>query len=74
MAQIPIKAILFDTFGTTVDWLGSLTAYAGQLGRERGINADWKGLIQEWRAHYKPAIKPVREGKRKWAGFDTRCV
>ena len=66
-----IKALLFDTFGTTVDWKGSLTAYARALGQERGIEADWEGLVVEWRAHYQPAIKPVREGKRPWTGFDT---
>lgn len=66
-----IRAILFDTFGTTVDWQGSLTATAMQLGQERGIKADWAGLVKEWRAHYKPAIKPVREGRRKWADFDV---
>ncbi len=65
-----IQALLFDTFGTTVDWRGSMTEHARRLGAERGINADWAGLVLEWRAHYKPAIKPVREGKRKWAGFD----
>ena len=66
-----IRAILFDTFGTTVDWKGSLTATAMQLGRERGIATDWAGLVTEWRAHYKPAIKPVREGKRPWTDFDV---
>jgi 2-haloacid dehalogenase len=66
-----IKAVLFDTFGTTVDWLSSMTAFGIVLGRKRGIDADWEGLVREWRAHYKPAIKPVREGKRPWAGFDT---
>ena len=65
----PIRAILFDMFGTTVDWQGSLTATAIQLGAERGIHADWAGLVKEWRAHYAPAIKPVREGKRPWTGF-----
>lgn len=66
-----IKALLFDTFGTTVDWLGSLTEIGSQLGAERGIQADWAALARDWRAHYKPAIKPVREGKRPWTGFDT---
>lgn len=65
-----IRAILFDTFGTTVDWQGSMTATAQRLGAERGIDADWAGLVKEWRARYKPAIKPVREGKRPWTGFD----
>lgn len=71
-ADVPgIKALLFDVFGTTVDWSGSMTAHAQRLGADRGIEADWAGLVQEWRARYKPAIKPVREGKRKWTGFDT---
>ncbi len=66
-----VRALVFDIFGTTVDWLGSITAHGQKLGDERGIAADWEGLAKEWRAHYKPAIKPVREGKRAWAGFDT---
>ena len=66
-----VKALLFDTFGTTVDWLGSLTALGNQIGAERGITADWAALARDWRARYKPAIKPVRESKRPWTGFDT---
>lgn len=68
---VQVKALLFDTFGTTVDWYSSMTAHGERLGAERGIDADWAGLAKEWRARYKPAIKPVREGKRPWAGFDT---
>lgn len=67
----PIKAILFDTFGTTVDWFSGITRHGQALGAERGISVDWAALAKEWRAHYKPAIKPVREGKRPWTGFDT---
>jgi len=67
----PIKAILFDTFGTTVDWLSSMTIHAERLAAEKAINADWQGLVEAWRARYQPAIKPVREGKRPWTDFDT---
>ena len=70
VAKPAIKALLFDTFGTTVDWYASMVAHAESLGREAAIDADWEGLVREWRAHYKPAIKPVREGKRPWTGFD----
>lgn len=66
-----IRAMLFDTFGTTVDWLSSMTATAQRIGAEAGISADWEALVREWRAHYKPAIKPVREGTRPWTGFDA---
>ena len=65
-----LHALLFDTFGTTVDWFASMTAHGERLGEARGIQADWAGLAREWRAHYKPAIKPVREGRRSWTGFD----
>lgn len=65
------KALLFDTFGTTVEWLSSMTEHGQRIGAEVGVDADWAGLVREWRAHYKPAIKPVREGKRPWAGFDV---
>ena len=66
-----VEAVLFDVWGTTVDWLSGMTAHGQRLGAERGIDADWKGLAEEWRAHYKPAIKRVRDGRRKWANFDT---
>lgn len=69
-APLEIRALLFDIFGTTVDWHGGMIEHARKLGAERGIDADWKGLVEEWRAHYKPAIKPVREGKRSWIDFD----
>ena len=66
----PIKALLFDTFGTTVDWYTSMLEHAERIGGKTSLRADWPGLVKEWRAHYKPAIKPVREGKRPWTTFD----
>lgn len=68
--SLKLQALLFDTFGTTVDWLASMTAHAVRIGAEAGVAADWTAVVREWRAHYKPAIKPVREGKRPWTGFD----
>ena len=70
IGTLPIRALLFDTFGTTVDWSSSMIAHAEKIGAETGVQADWPGLVREWRAHYKPAVKPVREGKRPWADFD----
>lgn len=65
-----IRALLFDTFGTTVDWYSGMVAHGERIGAETRVKADWEGMVCEWRAHYKPAIKPVREGKRRWTGFD----
>ena len=64
------KALTFDVFGTTVDWLGGMTDHVQSLFERRSISGDAKGLVQEWRSHYKPAIKAVRDGKRPWTDFD----
>jgi 2-haloacid dehalogenase len=64
-------AIVFDLFGTTVDWLGGMIRRGEVLGAKRGIHADWAGLAKEWRSRYKPAIRAVREKRRRWADFDT---
>lgn len=69
-AAPPIRALLFDVFGTTVDWYSSMVVHGQRIGAETGVKADWEGLMREWRAHYKPAIEPVRDGKRPWTGFD----
>ncbi len=70
-AKPPVRALVFDVFGTTVDWLGGMTGHGQRLGAEVGVDAEWAGLAKAWRARYKPATKQVREGRRKWAGFDT---
>ena len=48
-AKQPI-AIVFDTFGSVVDWRGSLIADLSAYGAKRGITADWTTLIDAWRA------------------------
>ncbi len=61
------KAILFDTFGTVVDWRGSLI----RLGEALRADADWPGLADAWRAAYKPSMDAVRSGARPWARLEV---
>ncbi len=65
-----IKAILFDTFGTVVDWRGSLIAELGDWGAARGLAADWAGLVDDWRAAYGPSMDRVRRGDLPWTKLD----
>ena len=37
--------IVFDTFGTVVDWRSSLIADLTEFGKQRGVEADWPALI-----------------------------
>jgi 2-haloacid dehalogenase len=65
-----VKAILFDTFGTVVDWRGSLIAELTAFGAARGIAADWAGLVDAWRAAYAPSMDRVRRGELPWTKLD----
>jgi 2-haloacid dehalogenase len=65
-----VKAILFDTFGTVVDWRGSLIADLGAWAEERGIDGDWPGLVDAWRAAYAPSMDRVRKGEVPWTILD----
>lgn len=66
-----VKALLFDVFGTVVDWRTSLTADLAAWGAERGLDADWQGLVDAWRGAYAPSMDRVRRGEQPWANIDT---
>ena len=65
-----VKAILFDTFGTVVDWRGSLIDEFNAFGAGRGIVADWAGVVDAWRGAYKPSMERVRSGELPWTRLD----
>ncbi len=65
-----LRAILFDTFGTVVDWRSSLIAELTRFGSARGIAADWVALVDAWRAAYKPSMDRVRRGDAPWTKLD----
>lgn len=65
-----VKALLFDTFGTLVDWRTSLIADLSEFGRARGIAIDWTALVDAWRAAYHPSMDRVRKGELPWTVID----
>lgn len=64
-------AIVFDTFGSVVDWRGSLIAELTAFGRDRGIDADWTKLVDAWRGAYQPSMQRVRSGELPWTRLDA---
>ena len=66
-----VKALVFDTFGTVVDWRSSLILELSAFGQQRGISADWSRLVDEWRAAYYPSMDRVRKGDQPWTTLDT---
>ena len=56
-----VKALIFDVFGTVVDWRTSLIADFTAWGEKRGIKADWTALVDGWRAVYAASMDEVRK-------------
>jgi 2-haloacid dehalogenase len=69
--MIEVDAILFDVFGTLVDWRGSLIRNFTKWSAGRGFTVNWPGLVDAWRAAYVPSMNRVRSGARDWANLDT---
>lgn len=66
-----VRALVFDVFGTVVDWRGSILAELDALGRAKGIAADWPRFVDGWRAGYEPAMQRVRDGTLAWQTIDA---
>ena len=56
-----VKALVFDVFGTVVDWRSSLIADFTKWAATRGISADWTALVDAWRGGYMASMDEVRK-------------
>jgi len=65
-----VKALIFDTFGTVVDWRGSIAAEGTAWGKAKGLDIDWAMFADRWRAGYQPAMDKVRRGELPWTNLD----
>ena len=55
-----VKALVFDVFGTVVDWRTSLINDFTKWSKTSGIKADWTALVDGWRAVYAASMDEVR--------------
>jgi 2-haloacid dehalogenase len=65
-----VKACVFDTFGTVVDWRSSVIAEASSWGKVKGLNINWAEFTDRWRLGYRPAMEKVRNGEMPWTKLD----
>ncbi|MEQ8347250.1 MAG: haloacid dehalogenase type II [Sneathiellaceae bacterium] len=65
------SALLFDVFGTVVDWHGTVAREAALLLRPKGIALDWEGFAKAWRKEYAPSFMPIVRGERSYADLDV---
>ena len=71
MKAPPVKALIFDVFGTVVDWRGSVIREGEELGRKKNLDVDWAAFADEWRGRYAPSMDQVRRGELPWTNLDA---
>jgi 2-haloacid dehalogenase len=69
-SNVAVKAMVFDTFGTVVDWRGSIIEEGTAWGRQKKINVNWADFADQWRAGYAPSMEKVRRGELPWTKLD----
>ena len=65
-----VKALVFDTFGTVVDWRNSVIAEGMAWGKAKNLNINWSDFADRWRLGYKPTMDKVRKGEIPWTRLD----
>ena len=65
-----VKALIFDVFGTVVDWRTSIIEHGRTFGRIHGVEADWGAFADAWRGKYQPFMDRVRTGELPWTNLD----
>jgi 2-haloacid dehalogenase len=66
----PVEALIFDVFGTVVDWRTGVSAEVAAAAAARGLVVDAPAFADAWRARYQPAMERIRSGARPYAPLD----
>ena len=66
-----VKALMFDVFGTLVDWRTSVAREARAMLSPLGVEIDWNLFADAWRDQYEPAMEEVRAGRLPFSRLDV---
>jgi len=66
-----VRAVLFDVFGTVVDWRSGISAAVRSFARGHGLELDPYAFADSWRGQYQPAMQRVRSGERPFVSLDV---
>ena len=66
-----VRALIFDVFGTLVDWRTSIVRETRLALEPLGIRVDWEAFADAWRDQYQPAMEDVRSGRLPFSKLDV---
>ena len=64
--MLKVKALLFDVFGTVVDWRTGIAKEVENIAKKNDILLDPFDFADAWRAEYQPAMEEIRKGRRSF--------
>ena len=64
-----IQALVFDTYGTVVDWRAGVLAALVALGRSCGLTVDWEAFLSDWKT--RPIMDRVNRGELPWMTMEA---
>ena len=68
--MLKVKALLFDVFGTVVDWRTGIAREVEIVAKKNNISLDPFDFADAWRAEYQPAMEEIRKGRRPFTILD----
>ncbi|KQU81863.1 haloacid dehalogenase [Mesorhizobium sp. Root102] len=67
-----VRALVFDVFGTVVDWRSGVARDAEPFLKQHGVGSVSPTVFADaWRRRYSPAMEEVRSGRRPFARLDV---
>jgi len=68
--MLKVKALLFDVFGTVVDWRSGIANEVKKIANKNKIVINPNDFADAWRAEYQPAMEEIRKGNRSFTILD----
>jgi 2-haloacid dehalogenase len=66
-----LRALTCDTYGTIVDWRGSILDELHAFGASRGLDRDWEAFLGDWKSCYRTGMDMVNAGQWPWTTVDA---
>ena len=71
MRTTDVVALTFDTYGTVVDWRGSILAELRAYGVANRLSVDWERFLADWKSCYRLGMERVNSGEWPWTTVDA---
>jgi 2-haloacid dehalogenase len=66
-----IKALVFDVYGTSTDYWGTIVREGQAINRRKGLELDWPAIVDEWHGLFPPGFQSILRRERPWQNFSS---